>query len=211
MDNDGAGMGLDARVLEFGGNPTGLLGRILGRLMNAGHGDSYRWGRDHIAIEPDAEVLDVGCGGGRAVSLLAARATRGKVFGIDHSLDMVKLSRRVNRTLIKSGRVEIDHGSVSSLPYSDGTFGVVTAFETVEFWPSLAEDMQEVKRVLKPSGVLLVVNRCPRAEERDKWVELLQLCTPGGFRDCLGGAGFCDVALDEESRPGWVRASAIKP
>ena len=199
-------MGLGTTFLEFGRNPTGLLGRVLGRLMNAGHDDSYRWGLDHITIGPDAEALDVGCGGGRAVSLLAARATRGKVYGIDHSLDMVKLSQRVNRTLMNGGRVEIDHASVSSLPYSDD----ITAFETIEFWPSLAEDVQEVMRVLKPSGVLLAVNRCPGAEERDKWVELLQLSTPGEFRNCLSGAGFCDVSVDEVSRPGWVAASAIK-
>jgi ubiquinone/menaquinone biosynthesis C-methylase UbiE len=179
--------------------------------MNAGHGDSCRWGLDHITIDPDAEALDVGCGGGRAVSLLAARAARGKVYGIDHSLDMVKLSQRVNRALIKSGRVEIDHASVSSLPYSDARFDVVTAFETIEFWPNLVEDVQEVKRVLKPSGVLLVVNRCPGVEERDKWAELLQLCTPGEFRDCLSGAGFCDVSVDEDSRPGWIAVSAIRP
>jgi ubiquinone/menaquinone biosynthesis C-methylase UbiE len=210
MDDDGVEMGLGARLLEFGGNPTGPFGRVLGRLMNAGHGDSYRWGLDHVTIAPDAEALDVGCGGGRAVSLLAARVTLGKVCGIDHSLDMVKLSRRVNRTLIKGGRVEIDHGSVSSLPYSDNTFDLVTAFETIEFWPSLAEDMQEVKRVLKPSGVLLVVNRCPGAKERDKWAERLQLCTPGEFRDCLRGAGFRAVSVDEDSRPGWIAASAVK-
>ena len=203
-------MGLGTMFLEFGGNPTGLFGRVLGRLMNAGHDDSYRWGLDHITIEPDAEALDVGCGGGRAVSLLAARATRGKVYGIDHSLDMVKLSQRVNRALINSGRVEIDHASVSSLPYSDDRFDVVTAFETIEFWPSLVEDVQEVKRVLTPSGVLLVVNRCPGVEERDKWTELLQLCAPGEFRDCLSGAGFCDISIDEDSRPGWIAASAIK-
>jgi hypothetical protein len=65
-------MGLGARFLEFGGNPTGLLGRVLGMLMNAGHGDAYHWGLDHVTIKPNAVALDVGCGGGRAASLIAA-------------------------------------------------------------------------------------------------------------------------------------------
>jgi SAM-dependent methyltransferase len=203
-------MSLSAKILEFGGNPSGLLGRFLGVLMNAGHGDSYRWGLDHIAIEPDSAVLDVGCGGGKAVSLLAARASNGKVYGIDHSLDMVKLSRKVNQSLIQSDRVEIDHGSVSSLPYSDDMFDVVTAFETIEFWPNLGEDLREVKRILKPSGVLLIVNRCPGVEEWDKWAELLPLCTPDEFRECLRDSGYSDIAIDGDSKPGWIMVLATK-
>ena len=179
-------------------------------LMNAGHGDSYRWGLDHIAIEPDSVALDVGCGGGKGVNLLATRVSTGKVYGIDHSLDMVKLSRRVNGSLIQRGRVEIDHGSVSSLPYSDDMFDFVTAFETIEFWPDLSADLTEVKRVLKPSGVLLIVNRCPGVEERDKWAELLQLCTPGEFQECLSDAGYSDISVEGGFKPGWIMVLAKK-
>jgi ubiquinone/menaquinone biosynthesis C-methylase UbiE len=204
-------MSLSEKLLEFGGNPAGLLGRFLGVLMNAGHSDAYQWGLDHIAIEPDSIALDVGCGGGKVVNLLAARVSNGKVYGIDHSLDMVKLSSKVNKSLIQSGRAEINHGSVSSLPYPDDMFDVVTAFETVEFWPNLSEDLKEVKRVLKPSGVLLIVNRCPGAEEQGKWAELLQLCTPDEFRECLSDAGYGDIAVGDDSKPGWIMVSAKKP
>jgi ubiquinone/menaquinone biosynthesis C-methylase UbiE len=170
----------------------------------------YRWGLDHVTIEPDSIVLDVGCGGGKAVGLLAARVPNGKVYGVDHSLDMVKLSKRVNKSLVQSGRVEIDHGAVSSLPYSDDLFDIVTAFETIEFWPDLSGNLQQVKRVLKPSGVFLVVNRCPKPEERDKWAEVLQLCTPDEFRECLSDAAYGDIVVDVDSRPGWIVVSAKK-
>jgi ubiquinone/menaquinone biosynthesis C-methylase UbiE len=204
-------MSLSAKFLEFGGNPTGLLGRVLGLLMNAGHNDSYHWGLGRVAIEPDSVALDIGCGGGKVVNLLATRASNGKVYGVDRSPDMVKLSRRVNQSLIQSGRVEIDHGSVSSLPYSDDMFDFVTAFETIEFWPDLSKDLREVKRVLRPSGVLLIVNRCPDVEERDKWAELLQLCTPNEFRECLSKAGYSDIAIDFGPKPGWIMVLAKKP
>jgi SAM-dependent methyltransferase len=203
-------MSLSGKFLEFGGNPSGLLGRFLGVLMNVGHSDAYHWGLDRITVKPDSIALDIGCGGSKAVILLAARASNGKVYGIDHSLDMVDLSRKVNKSLVQSGRVKIDHGSVSSLPYSDDLFDVVTAFETIEFWPSLSEDLKEVKRVLKPSGVLLIVNRCPGAEEQDNWAELLQLCTPDEFWECLSDAGYCDIAVDDSSKPGWIMVLAKK-
>jgi len=72
------------------------------------------------------------------------------VCGIDHSRDMVNLSSQVNKQLIEEGRVVVDHGSVSNLPYSEDMFDVVTAFETIEFWPNLSEDLPGVqsRRVL---------------------------------------------------------------
>ena len=88
--------------------------------------------------------------------------------GIDHSRDMVNLSSQVNKQLIEEGRVVVDHGSVSNLPYSEDMFDVVTAFETIEFWPNLSEDLKEIKRVLKPGGQLLVVNRLPEKNGRQQ-------------------------------------------
>ena len=205
-------MSFSEKLMEQGGKPTGPLGRLIGRLMNVNHSDVYSWGLDHIAIEPDSIVLDVGCGGGKAVKLLASRAPDGKVYGIDHSLDMVNLAQKINKSLVQSGRVEIGHGSVSSLPYSDDIFDLVTAFETIQFWPNLDEDLQEIQRGLKPSGVLLVVNRYPNVEEQGSdWGEFLQLCTAEEYRDCLSDAGFVDIAFDDTSRSNWIAVSATKP
>ena len=82
-------------------------------------------------------MLDVGCGGGKSVQVLARAAPHGKVYGLDYSEEMVRLARRVNRALIHEGRVEIPHGTVSALPFPDGFFDLVTGFETYCFWPDL--------------------------------------------------------------------------
>ena len=204
-------MSLYGKLIDLGRKPSGLLGRLIGSLMNIGHRDAYGWGLAKFPIEPNSTVLDVGCGGGAAVGLLAAKASDGKVYGIDHSLDMVNLSRKVNKRFIKGGRVEIDHGSVSCLPYSDDKFDIATAFETIEFWPSLSEDLKEVKRVLKSGGVLLVVNRHNTAEkEESKWTEFLQIHTSDGYREQLGDAGYVDISIDDCSKEGWIAIVARK-
>ena len=204
-------MSLYGKLIDLGRKPSGLLGRLIGSLMNIGHRDAYGWGLAKFPIEPNSTVLDVGCGGGAAVGLLAAKASDGKVYGIDHSLDMVNLSRKVNKRFIKGGRVEIDHGSVSCLPYSDDMFDTATAFETIEFWPSLSEDLKEVKRVLKSGGVLLVVNRHNTAEkEESKLTEFLQIHTSDGYRERLGDAGYVDISIDDCSKEGWIAIVARK-
>jgi SAM-dependent methyltransferase len=66
-------------------NPTGRVGRLVLRNMNSRHSKVTDWGLSHASIGKQDIVLDVGCGGGRTVSKLAAIATQGKVYGIDHS------------------------------------------------------------------------------------------------------------------------------
>ena len=205
-------MDLYETLIDLGRKPSGLIGRLIGALMNIGHKDAYDWGLSYLLISPNSIVLDVGCGGGGAIRLLAEKASEGKVYGIDHSIDMVRLARKVNKRFIKSGRVEINHGSVSQLPYSENTFDTVTAFETIEFWPNLSEDLKEVMRLLKPSGVLLIVNRHSRTEKKEsKWAKFLQLNTSSEYRKRLEDGGYIDIIIDDHSRKGWIVVVAKKP
>ena len=78
------------------------------------------------------------------------------VYGVDYSIESVKLSREVNRQEIHDGKVKVLEGNVANLPFEDNTFDIVTAFETVYFWPDIEKCFGEVKRVLKPGGIFLI-------------------------------------------------------
>src|SRR5690242_10690637 len=125
--------------------------------MNARHGRVTDWGLGHVQIGKAFTILDVGCGGGRTIQKLAAAASAGKVSGIDYSAASVAQARRTNREEIAQGRVDVQQGSVSRLPFPDATFDLVTAVETHYYWPYLADDLREVRRVLKPGGTLVVI------------------------------------------------------
>ena len=205
-------MSLYGTLIDLGRKPSGLFGRLIGAIMNIGHRDAYVWGLSYLLIESNSIVLDIGCGGGGAMKLLAEKASEGKVYGIDHSMDMVNLARQVNKRFIEGGRIEINHGSVSQLPYSENMFDTVTAFETIEFWPNLSEDFREVKRFLKPGGVLLIVNRHSRKEKKaSKWAKFIQINTSNEYRKRLEDAGYIDVIIDDHSRKGWIAVVAKKP
>jgi ubiquinone/menaquinone biosynthesis C-methylase UbiE len=132
--------------------PTGWRGRFILWKMNREHSNLTDWGLSHVSIGTCDTILDIGCGGGRTVSKLAARATQGRVYGIDYSPDSIATSIKKNAQGIVAGRVSIQQGSVSKLPFPDGTFDLITAVETHFFWPDLPSDMREVFRVLKPGG-----------------------------------------------------------
>lgn len=138
--------------------PTGRSGRFVAALMNRKHEPLTLWGLTKVKIGSDYLILDVGCGGGKTVSRLAQRAPQGKVFGIDHSVDMVEYSKKVNKKLIAQNRVEIVEGSVEKMGFPNDYFDLVTAFETYYFWDSFPDALKEIKRVLKSGGKLLLVN-----------------------------------------------------
>lgn len=134
--------------------PQGKLGNIQLKSMNKEHTPVSLWGLKHLNIQPNDIILDVGCGGGINIKRMAKNAK--KVYGIDYSVESVKLSKEVNEKLIVDGKVEIQKGNVKDLLFDDDTFDIVTAFETVYFWPDIEKCFGEVKRVLKPGGTFLI-------------------------------------------------------
>jgi len=199
--------------------PAGWLGRFVLWNMNSRHSKVTDWGLSHISIEKHATILDVGCGGGRTVSKLAAAATGGKVCGLDHSRESVVVAAKTNRQWIDQARVEILEGAVSRLPFSQDMFDLVTAVETHFWWPDLPADMREVLRVLKPGGTLIVIaeiykaanTRTAKVDEKYLPFSGMALLTVEEHRELFAEAGYSDVRVIEEPRKGWICAMGRKP
>ena len=209
-------MGLFKKFVTQCRKPSGRFGRFVGRSMNLGHTKVRQWGLSHISIKPDSCVLDIGCGGGKAVKEIASSVSKGKVYGIDYSEDMVQLSKKVNDNLIKQGIVEIMYGTVSSLPFPDNMFDFVTVFETYYFWPDLINDLIEVKRVLKPGAFLLLVNAVYKDDQfekrNSKLVNLLdmKIHTPDEYKDFLSEAGYQIEKINSLPEKNWITVLAQK-
>jgi ubiquinone/menaquinone biosynthesis C-methylase UbiE len=171
------------------------------------------WGLQHVAVEKGYTILDMRCGGGRTIKTLAAMATEGKVYGADYSEDSVAVARGTNAELIAAGRVEIVQSSVSSLPFADGMFDLITAVETHYYWPEPVSDLQELRRVLKPGGRLVIIAEAYRRRKYD--VVALIMKVLGGsclsvreHEELLAAAGYAEVGTFEAPRKGWFCAVA---
>jgi ubiquinone/menaquinone biosynthesis C-methylase UbiE len=198
--------------------PTGWIGRLVLRNMNSRHAKVTDWGLSHVGIEKHFTILDIGCGGGRTVSKLAAIATEGKVYGLDFSSASIAVASNTNRDWIKMGRVEIHEGSVSQMPFAAETFDLVIAVETHFWWPDLPKDLREVLRVLKPGGMLAIIAEVYRGADTtvarlaEKYLPRtgMKLLSPDEHRGLLADTGYTDVQVAVEPGKGWIFARGKK-
>ncbi|HKE55271.1 MAG TPA: class I SAM-dependent methyltransferase [Pyrinomonadaceae bacterium] len=203
-------------VLNQVRKPTRLVGRPFLWLMNHSHSGVTDWGLTHVRVEKQSSVLDVGCGGGRTIQKLAAMASEGTVFGVDYSAESVAAARAKNATLIKTGRVDIRQASVSKLPFPADHFDLVTAVETQYYWPALVEDMQEILRVLKPGGTLIVIVESYKGGKLDvvqrPVMKLLRsrVLSVAEEQELFTSAGYIEVQTYEERNKGWMCATGRK-
>ncbi|MDR2460484.1 MAG: class I SAM-dependent methyltransferase [Deltaproteobacteria bacterium] len=154
------------------------------------------WGLDQLEIDSKDIVLDIGCGGGINIQRMLKRANM--VCGMDISESSVAVSTSLNRKEIAQKRCEIKLASVAEIPFSDGMFDLVTAFETVYFWPDLVENFREVRRVLKTNGKFFVCNTLNPEADFSKmkfWIDMLDMekAARTDYENVMEEAGFTNI------------------
>lgn len=194
--------------------PKGFLGKIMINRMNEGHAKLSDWGLSHLKnIEP-LEIADFGCGGGINVAKLIKLFPKAKVTGFDYSNISVKESKKVNAQGISNGICSIIQGDVSKTPFEKEKFDLITAFETVYFWPGPLMSFKEVYRTLKPGGTFMIVNEFDGISEREKKYEQLidglKLYTNQELIDYLKQAGFTGIILFHDADKHWITVIAKK-
>lgn len=182
-------------------------------LMNLGHQRLYTWGLSQLEMNGNENCLDVGCGGGGIIASLLAMTT-GRVDGVDLSEVSVSQAKKRNSKAVEEGRTSICEASVEALPFEDRTYQVVSAFETLYFWPDLPRNFREVFRVLTPGGTFLIANEVQKGTQQAKrWeeeIEGMRLYSDEELKDALEEAGFSEITIATSKR-GFLGITAKKP
>lgn len=182
-------------------------------LMNIGHFFMAEWGFSHIKIQNTDLCLDIGCGGGANVKRLLKKCPKGETVGMDYSEISVEKSRKVNRSEIERKRCRILRGDVMQLPFEEETFDVVTAFETLYFWPDIDKAFRQVYRVLKSGGTFMICNEeNGEAAKSEKWTDIIKgmkIYNAEQIKNALEKVGFSDVKTDQNQK-GWLCAVCKK-
>lgn len=194
--------------------PEGKMGELMVRSMNTGHAKVSDWGLSLLNDIAPHEMLDAGCGGGRNAAKLLGKYPEAKLTALDYSPVSVEKTREFNHDSVTAGRCAVVEGSVAKLDFEGGCFDLVTAFETVYFWPGLTDCFTEVCRVLKPGGTFLIVNESNGEDAASrKWEEIIdgmRCYTEQQLVGALKAAGFSEVKAARYAGKPWLSLLATK-
>ena len=184
---------LDRMILNARRPAMDEYGEKMLERMNSRHNEMAVWALGKLRLgEGERNILDVGCGGGQNIKNMLALAPGAKLWGIDYSEASVSKSRKVNKEAEACGRADIREGSARSLPYGDGAFDVVTAFETVYYWPEIEACFGEILRTLRHGGRFLVCNEDDAVEGNEEIAGALDMTfyTAEDISEIMRKAGF---------------------
>ena len=122
-----------------------------------------------IAILPAKRILDVACGTGLLLDILAHRSDDPELVGIDRVPAMLgEAKRRLSR------RATLLEGDAAKLPFDDAGFQLVVSTNAFHYFPDAEGALREIRRVLSPAGNLIITDWC-----RDYfWMKLLNRVLP---------------------------------
>ena len=186
-------------IAEQARHARGALGRVISFIMARETWRDNLTAMDALYIQPRDHVLDVGCGHGRSLGELAARASSGRVTGIDPSQTMIDISARRNGALVRARRVDLAIASADKTYLDDASVDKILCVHVAYFWPSLSAACVELARVTKQGGRLAMVLRTAAnaAAVRAFPDDVYAFPTMDEVMAALGQAGF--VVLMEES------------
>lgn len=203
-------MGLLKTLFTNCAHPKGRMGRAMLKFMNMCHAPLTNWGLGLVSFQDGWTMLDIGCGGGATLRRLLKRSKDGKAYGLDISEESVIKARKVNADVLDK-QVFVQQGSAEKLPYEDGMFDLVTAVETIYFWPNLPNCLQEVRRVLKSNGRFVIMVEVIDADS--VWtnvVDGMTAYTTDQLKQFLDDAGFLQTEIHRK-KPSYATIIGVKP
>jgi ubiquinone/menaquinone biosynthesis C-methylase UbiE len=197
------------QILPFQ-KPAGILGRISGWIMARQNRVLNRIAIRELHVTESDEILEIGFGPGAAIELLLKTMPVRKVYGVEVSDVMIEQATARNQAAIDAGRLALLAGSVSDLPFEDQQFSKVFAVSTFHDWPDSARGLEEIKRVLKPKGLLIL---CIRLAPKFALPWSSPGLTPREIKKDLKlieSVGFCHVECSIKSRRHRIACIAAK-
>lgn len=159
---------------------------FIGRLLDSGYRRRIQPPEQLVersGVKKGMQVLDLGCGSG-AFTTFVARAVgqKGKVYALDIQADMLtqlenKLSRPENKNI---KNIKLIEGNAYELPFDNGSLDLVYMVTVLQEIPDRNRALHEVKRVLKPGGILAVTELFPDPDYPWKSTTI-KLGTEAGF------------------------------
>ena len=132
--------------------PSGLVGLWMMKLWNRVYLPMVVWSVSQLDYKKRYNaILDVGVGNGASSKYLKKHFPNSQVLGIDISTTAIKSAEELSEPGLS---FEVKNVENTNLPVEE--FDLITAFQTHFHWSNLTQSFLELKRILKPDGIILL-------------------------------------------------------
>ena len=164
-------------------------------------GPAYRAAASELGLRPGGRVLDAGCGTGRALpALREAVGPSGSVLGIDLTPAMLEAATRAGRD--RDGQLLL--ADVTRLPLRGASLDAVFGAGLISHLPDPAQNLRELRRVVRPGGTLALfhpIGRAALAARQGRQITTDDLRAEGNLRPLLADSGWRLTSyVDEDTR-----------
>lgn len=132
------------------------------------------WAVETLAVRPSDRLLEVGCGKGLAISLIAPRLKSGRILAIDRSATAIAAARKMGGDGEMVGKALFRHAALADLDGGEGPFDKVFAINVNLFWTDPGPELPVVRILLKKTGRLFLFYEPPAAAQRDRIARLVK-------------------------------------
>ena len=138
--------------------PSGLVGLWMMKIWNRVYMPMVVWSVSQLGQKKQFDsILDVGVGNGVSSKYLKKHFPDSQVLGIDISTTAIKSAEELSEPGLS---FEVKNVENTNLPVEE--FDLITAFQTHFHWSDLTQAFTELKRILKPDGIILLA--CERSK-----------------------------------------------
>jgi len=160
-----------------------MFNRIAGKYDLLNHlfslGFDLHWRKKvnrYLPVGTNLSLLDLATGtGDQLLSILRRNQKIGRAVGMDMAVDMLAIARKkVERTKLDKN-VEFVTGDAGKINFPENTFDAVTISFGIRNFINLENSLSEIRRVLKPSGRLLILEFSIPENKLVRWLHLFYL------------------------------------
>jgi SAM-dependent methyltransferase len=175
------------------------------------HYPNFRVILNELALTAEDYLLEVGCGGGAFLHMALKSGCR--AAAVDHSADMVRVAREVNRDSVDAGRLNVEEASASALPFPDAVFTCAAMTGVLGFLPDPVAVLSEIRRVLLPGGRLVLMGTDPELRDTPAAPEpiasRLRFYDEDELAELGRAAGFADVRVVRREMLAFAREAGV--
>ena len=168
-------------------------------------------------IRPGQSMLDIGCGTGVLLKALADASPGTVLTGIDATREMLATARQRLPACVR-----LHQARAEQLPFGEASFDAVISCNMFHYIRQPQTALQEMRRVLKPAGMLIITDWCNdhlTCRLCDAFLRLTNRAHHRAYRmrecrDMLAAAGFSGIAVERYKIDwfwGMMTATAVRP